>query len=263
MDQAGAGGLETGLEGLDGFESAELGQSNGLLNILAGDLAGGGLLEGVDNILAGGGNLIGLAGEGDSEETGVRVGVVLGRDVELREALGGLGEEREAGGPLDGGLAAEQSSEDGGLGLEASSAKGAGAGEGNYGGAAVLGGDTLLTTEVLASLGGLDLVLAGGGTSGQILEELADPLGNIGGVGAGGDETNVGFGVGILGELSEGITRQVLLVRGGLGGGDGSTQATVEGNTVGGIKGNVLGAGGESQLLVLEEIDDNLLQFVV
>jgi len=78
----------------------------------------------------------------------------------------------------------------------------------------VLGGDTLLTTEVLGSRGGLNRVLAGGGSGGEILEELAHPLGHIGGVGASSDDTDVGLGVGVLGELGEGIARQVLLVRG-------------------------------------------------
>lgn len=191
VDQAGAGGLETSVEGLQGLQGTELGQGNGLLDVLAGDLAGGGLLENVNDVLAGGSNLVSLAGEGDSEETGVRVGEVLGRDVDLVEALGGLGQKGEARSPLDGGLAAEQSSQDGSLGLEASSAESAGTGEGDHDGVAGLGGNALLTAVVLASLGGLDLVLAGGGTGGEILEELANPLGDIGRVGASGDKSDV------------------------------------------------------------------------
>lgn len=263
VDQARAGSLEAGLESLDGLQSAELGQSSGLLDVLAGDLTGGGLLERIDDVLAGGTNLLSLAGQGDGEQTGIGVGQVLGGHVELVEALGGLGQERETGSPLDGGLAAEQGSEDGSLGLVASGAKGAGAGEGNHNGVADLGGDALLTTEVLAGGGGLDLVLAVGGAGGEVLEELARPLADIGGVGAGSNKSNVGLGVGILGVLSKSIGREVLLIGRRRGGGNGGAQATVESDTVGGIKSNVLGVGESGLLVVLEEVADNLVQFVV
>lgn len=263
MDQARAGGLEAGLESLDGLQGAELGQSSGLLDVLAGDLAGGGLLEGIHDVLAGGTNLLGLAGEGDGEQTSVGVGKVLGRHLELVEALGGLGQERETGSPLDGRLAAQEGSKDGSLGLVAGGAEGAGTGEGDHDGVANLGGDALLTTEVLAGRGGLHLVLAGGGAGGEVLEELAHPLVDIGGVGAGGNESNVGLGVGILGELSQGIGREILLVGRVGGGGDGRAQATVESDTVSGIKSDVLGVGESGLLVVLEEVADNLLQLVV
>lgn len=263
MDQTRAGGHETGLESLDGLQSAELGQSGGLLDVLAGDLAGGGLLEGIHDVLAGGTNLLSLAGEGDGEQTSVGVGDVLGRHLELVEALGGLGQERETGSPLDGRLAAQEGSKDGSLGLETGGAKGAGAGESDHDGVADLGGDTLLTTEVLAGSGGLDLVLAGGAAGGEALEELAHPLVDIGGVGTGGNESNVGLGVGILGELSQGVGREVLLVGRVGGGGDGRAQATVESDTVSSIESNVLGVGESGLLVILEEVADNLLQLVV
>lgn len=263
MDQTGASGLKTSVEGLQRLQSTELGQSNGLLDVLAGDLTGGGLLQDVNDVLGGGANLVGLAGESDSEETGVRVGVVLGRDVDLGESLGSLGQKGETRSPLDGGLAAQQSSQNGSLGLEAGGAESAGTGEGDHDSVTGLGGDALLTTEVLASRGGLDAVLAGGSTGGEVLEELTNPLVNIGRVGASGDESDVGLGVGILGELSESIAGEVLLVGGALGGGLGGTQTAVEGNTVGGIDGNALGVGVDGLLLKLEEIADDLAQFVV
>lgn len=263
MNQTGAGSLKTSVKSLERLQSTELGQGNGLLDVLAGDLAGGGLLQSVDDVLAGSANLLGLAGKGDSEEASVGVGVVLGGDVELGEVLGGLGQKGEARSPLDGGLAAQQGSQDGSLGLEASGTKGAGSGEGNHNSVAGLGGNALLTTEILGGNGGLDLVLAGGGTGGEILEELANPLGDIGRVGASSDESDVGLGVGILGELSQSITGDVLLIRGALGRSLGGAQAAVEGNAVSGIDGNVLGVGEDGLLLVLEQIADNLLQFVV
>lgn len=161
MNQTGAGSLKTSVKSLERLQSTELGQGNGLLDVLAGDLAGGGLLQSVDDVLAGSANLLGLAGKGDSEEASVGVGVVLGGDVELGEVLGGLGQKGEARSPLDGGLAAQQGSQDGSLGLEASGTKGAGSGEGNHNSVAGLGGNALLTTEILGGNGGLDLVLAG------------------------------------------------------------------------------------------------------
>lgn len=240
VDQAGAGGLEAGLESLDGLESTELGQSGGLLDVLTSNLASGGLLEGVDDAFTGSANLVGLAGQSDSEKTGVRVSEVLGGNVELGEAVGGLRQERETGGPFDGGFAAQQGGQDGSLGLEASSAECAGTGERNHNGVAGLGRDTLLTTEVLGRLGGLYLELAGGTAGREVLEELAHPLGDVGGAGTSGNESNVRLGIGILGELGQGIGRQVFLVWGAQGRGDGGAQAAVESDAVSGINSHVL-----------------------
>ena len=263
VDETGAGSLKTGLEGLDGLQSAELGESNSLLDVLGGDLTGGGLLEGIDNVLAGGADLVGLAGQGDSEKTGIGVGEVLGRDAEMVEALGGLRQKGEAGGPLDSGLTAQKSSENGSLGLVACGAESAGTGEGDHNSIADLGGNALLTTVVLGGDGGQNAVFAGGVAGRGALEELSNPLRDLSGVGAAGDESNVGFGVGALSELGEGIAGDVLLVRRGLGGGNRGAQTAVESNTVGGIDSNGLRVGVDGLLLVLDEFADNLVQFVV
>lgn len=263
VDKTGSGSLETGLEGLDGLQSAELGEGNGLLDVLGGDLTSGNLLEGVDDVLAGGTNLVGLAGQGDGEQTSIGVGVVLGRDTDLVEALGGLRQKREAGGPLDGRLAAQKSSQNGSLGLVARGAEGAGAGEGDHNSVADLGGNVLLAAEVLGSHGRQDIVLAGGIASGGVLEELTNPLGELSGVGTASDKSNVGLGVGTLGELGQSIAGDVLLEGRSLGGGDGGTQTAVESNAVGSINSNGLRVGVDSLLLVLKEGADNLVQLVV
>ena len=263
VDKAGAGSLKTGLEGLDRLQSAELGEGNGLLDVLGSDLTGGGLLEGVDDVLAGGTDLVGLAGQGDGEKTGIGVGVVLGGNAKLAEALGGLGQKGEAGGPLDSGLAAQKSSENGSLGLVACGAESAGSGESDHNSVADLGGNALLTTVVLGGDGRQNVVFAGGVDGGGVLEELANPLGDLSGVRAGGDQSDVGLGVGTLSELGQGIAGDVLLVGGRLGGGDGGAQTAVESDTVGSIDSNGLRVGVDGLLLVLEELADNLVQLVV
>lgn len=258
-----ASSLKTGLEGLNGLQSAELGEGRSLLDVLAGDLTGGGLLEGIDDVLAGSANLVGSTGKSNGEETSVGVRDVLGGDVELGEALSGLGKERETGGVFNGGLAAEKSSKNGGLGLVASGTESAGSRESNSDSVAGLGWDSLLTTEVLGSHGRLDLVLASGTTGGETGEELAYPLGDVGRVGTSGNEGDIRLGVSVLGELSQGVAGEVLLEGSGLAGGDGGTQTAVEGNAVGSINRNGFGVRVDGLLLVLEELADKLAQFVV
>lgn len=263
VDQGRARGLQTGLEGLDRLEGTELGQSNCLLDLIAGNLTSSGLLEGVDDVLAGGGNLTGVSGKRNGEETGVRVGVVLGRGTDLREALGGLGQERGARGPLDGRLTTKERGEDGSLGLVASGAECAGTREGDHEGVSGLAGDALLTTVVFRSNLVLDLVLAGAAASaGELLEELTGPLGELGRVGTATDKSNVGLGVGVLGELREGLHVEVFLKGDGGVRGDVLTQTAVESKTVGGIDSQALSVGGKGCLLVLEEGKDVLIQFV-
>lgn len=262
VDQTGSSDLQTGLEVLAGLEGAELGQSGGLLDVLAGNLASGDLLEGVYNVLAGGSDLVGLAGDGDGEETGVGVGEVLGGDLDLGESGGGLAQQREARSPLDGGLTTQEGSQNGRLGLVAGGAKGTGAGESNDDGVAVLAGDALLTTEVLGGSAATGLELVGGDAGGQLAEELVHPLGQLGGVGAAGDNGDIGLRVGALGELSNTLCGQVLLVRGGGGGSDVLTETTVEGQAVDGVDGQSLGVLKQSLLLVFDEVDDELVELI-
>lgn len=91
VDKGRAGGFQTGSDVLEGFEGAELGERRGLLDVFGGHLTGSHLSEHVGNVLAALCNLISPSGESNGQETSVRVGVVLRRDVELREALRGLG----------------------------------------------------------------------------------------------------------------------------------------------------------------------------
>lgn len=262
VDQGRARGLQTSLEGLDRLEGTELGQGSCLLDLIAGDLTSSGLLESVDDVLAGSSNLAGVSGKRNGEETGVRVGVVLGRGTDLREALGGLGQERGARGPLDGGLTTQEGGEDGSLGLVASGAECAGTREGDHESVAGLAGDALLTTVVFRSNLVLNLVLAGAASAGELLEELTGPLGELSRVGAATDKSNVGLGVGVLGELGEGLHVEVFLKWDGGVRGDVLTETTVESNTVGGIDSQALSVGGKGCLLVLEEGKDVLIQFV-
>lgn len=259
--QGGARGLKPGLEGLHRLESTELGQSSGLLDLLVGNLTSSNLLDSISDVLAGSGDLAGISGKRNSEETGVRVGVALGRDTELSEALGGLGQEREARGPLDGRLATKEGSEDSNLGLVARGPECAGAGEANHDSVFGLVGDALLTTVVLRGTLVLDLVLAGGASGRKPLEELTNPPRKLRGVGAAADESNVGLGVGILGELGESLDGEVFLKRDGGVRGDVVTETAVESQAVGGIDTKVLGVSRDSLLSELEEVGNELVQF--
>ena len=188
------------LGGLRLVENVELGLGNGLGDVLIADGAGSDALESLDGLLGGLANGRGRAGKGDGQETGVRVDEVAGHSVGSRGS-GNLGEEGESRRPLDGRLAAEKGSEDGGLGA------GGGGGESDSDGIAGAALNALLSTVVGGS-GGLDGLLAG---SRNLVEELGGPLaqGALGGTVA--DESNVGLGVDLLGERGDGVFVKVAL----------------------------------------------------
>lgn len=242
---------------LVGVQGGELGVGNGLLDILLADVAAGDALENLDGLLGtladGGGG----TGKLDGQKAGVGVGEVGGVDREARGAGGGLGEEAEAGSPLDGGLAAEEGGENGDLRLGRVDA---GAGESNDDGVSGTAARSLLTTKVLAGLGLEGLAASGG--RGDVLEELANPLGEGVGSGTVGDDGDVGLGVDNVGEAGNVLLVQVLLVGSRRAGVEGGTEASVEGDGMGVIEGNGGGIGVEGGLLGVEDTLDILVELV-
>lgn len=264
VDEGRSSQLHAGGEVLTRLQSAESGKGSGLLDLLRGDLTGSNLLDGLDDLL---GSLTdrfaGLACNGDVEETSVGVGDVLGRDVDTWDTLSGLGEDRGARRPLDAGLATEEGSEDRELRLVASGAKSAGSGEANHDAVARDVADTLLTAIVLSLLGRNGGERTRGMGGGDVLEEFTNPLGDIrAGVGAAGNDGNGRFGIGSLGELSNGLSIDVLADGDRGGGGQWVSKATVESNVVHGFPslGGVVGSNGV--LAELDVFEDQFLQFV-
>lgn len=262
IDKSRASGLQTSLQVLKRLKGTELGQRSSLVDILTGHLASGNLVKNLHSLLAGRVNLVGLSGDGDGEETRVGVCVVLGRGANLREALGGLGQEREARGPLDGRLPAKERGEDGDLGPVATGAEGAGTRECNHEGIAGLRRDTLLAAKVLRGDVWLDAVLAGTGRAGEFLEELTNPLRHVSRVGAAADKGNVGLRISLLGEFGESIHIEVLLNWDVEARDDVLTQTAVESQAVGDIVSQSLCVGRNSILLKPQELDNMLVQFM-
>jgi len=100
LDKTSTSKLNGGLGRLTVLELLELSKSLGLGKVFAADTAGDGL-EGVNDGLGVGGNVVGGARKGDAEKTGVGEDVALGLDLEVGGALGGLEELAGASGPLD------------------------------------------------------------------------------------------------------------------------------------------------------------------
>lgn len=238
INQGRAGKLNTGVKDLSGLECAELGQGDSLLDFLGGDLTGSDLLESIGSALGDSGNRVGLARDGNGEETGVRVGVVLGRNLDA-VALGGLPDEREARSPLDRRLASQQSSQNSNLRLVSRGAVLTGAGEADNDGVSGLAGSALLTTVELAGYVLLDLELTGRCGRGVLAKELAHPFGNLCRIGADGDKSNVGFGIGALGEFSNTLAGNIRLYGGGRGGVKALTKAAVESSCMSRVQGHI------------------------
>lgn len=116
LDETSTSKLKGSLGRLAVLEFLELGKGLSLGEVLVADTAGD-RLQGVDDRLGALSNVISSAGEGDAEETGVRVDFTLGLDLEGGRALSGLEEAAGARGPLDARGATEKGSENGGLGL--------------------------------------------------------------------------------------------------------------------------------------------------
>lgn len=235
VDQGGTGQGDAGVAGL-ASQGIELGLGNGLADILLGNRALGNALESLDGLLGGLADGRSRSRELDGQETGVGVGQVGSGNGNARGVGGNLGEQGESSRPLDGGLTAQESSQDGNLRL---GSRVAGAGEGNHHRVAVGKAGSLLTTEVL---GGLVLQsLAALGSRGDVLEELADPLRQVVGGSAIGDHSNVGLGVGDIGIAGNVLLVEVSLVGGRGGQVQGSTKTVVEGDGVGTVEGQSTG----------------------
>ena len=244
---------ETSAGNLAGGEEVELGLGDSLGEVLLGDTTSSNSLETLDGLngdLADGGT---LAGDLDGEETSIGVGVVGGEGLGAGVGGGGLGEKAETGGPLDVGGTAEETDEDGSLGL--AGAKG-NTGETDDDGVLSVLGNALLTTEVL---GGSVVQVAGAG-GGNTLEEGLNPLLETGLAGTVGDNGNVGLVVGEVGEGSDRVLVQVGRGRGVDGRVEGRAEAVVESDGVGGIEGN--GGRVELSLLGVDAVLDELVELV-
>lgn len=224
--------------------------------MLAGDLAGSNLLDGVNGSLGSLSNGLGRAGDGGVQKTSVGVDGTGGLDLGGGSGLG-LAEDGEAGGPLDGGLATEQGAEDSNLGLVELAGEGAGAGEGNDEGVAAVVSEALLTAVVLGLLAALAELLEGRGR--DVVEELANPLGELAVVGAVGDNGEVGLCVCALGKVLDGLGVEVLGVGGGRGRGGRVAEAAVEGEAVGRVDGHLDGAADEALVGEVDQGEDLLV----
>ena len=232
VDNAGANKVKARLAELCSVESIELGAGDRLGNLLLGHGAVGNALQSLNGSLGTGTNRGSRARQLNSQEAGIRVRNVGSRHVQANHVRGGLGEQAVAGRPLDGGLAAEESGQDSDLGLGRSVG---GPRESNDHGIATGVGCALLTTVVLGRSSVKLLARLGRGL--HVIEELADPLGDILRAGAVGDEGKRRLGVDSIGEASNVLLVQVLLGRRRRGGVDGGTQTSVEGNRVGVVEG--------------------------
>lgn len=204
------------------FELLELGRSTGLREVFVRDLSFRDLSEGVDSPFGAGADVVCVrTGNGDMEEAGVGVHRGFGSDGEARHIGGRFGEEGEARGPLDGGLATEQSGQHGYFGFVEAACQRARAGKGEDHGIAIAVGDAFLTAIVL----GLVFVDEAGDVAwwgaAQGWEEVRDPALEVGVLGAVGNDGDVGFAVGEGGVGGNRIVREVLLKGAGGGGVDG------------------------------------------
>lgn len=255
VDKAVARELETSADILTVLKLLELGTSLSLSDLLAADLTSGDALDGLNGGLGGLSDGMGGAGDGGVQKTSIGVDGAGGLDLGGGGSLG-LAEDSETGGPLDGRLATKESAKDSNLWLVELASEGAGAGEGNDEGVATVVGKALLTTVVLGLLGTLAELLERGGR--DVVEELANPLGELAVVSTVGDNGEVGLGVCALGEVGDGLGVEVLGVGGLRGGGGRVAEAAVEGEAVGRVDGHVDGAAGEA---LVGEVDqgENLL----
>lgn len=254
-DQLSTSGDNAGTGGFAGREEVELGLGDGLCEILLGDRAVSNGLDSLDSLLGSGFDAGSGAADGDGEETSVRVGVVLGISLNTGGVGGSLGEEGEASGPLDVGLTTEESGKDGNLGLVVAEG---GTGEGDNVGVLSGAGSALLTTEVLAS-GGVKLQLARAG-GGNGLEEGIGPLVQVGLGSAISHQGNVGLVEDSLGVRGNAVLVQVRAQGGGGGREERFTKASVEGNRVSRVKGDVQGA--DAGLLHVENLLNLLVELV-
>lgn len=258
LDETSTSGDKSSTELLNLLERAVLGTGNSLGDVLLGNGAFRDRLDDLDGLSSGAANSLSWAREADGKETGVGVGGVDGRNAGAWGGCGGLCEEGESWGPLDGGLAAQKSSEDSHLWLVGgASSEGCGAWEGNnvgVGGAGV--GNALLTAVVLGCWARkLNLW-----SSLDITEEFANPLGELSLSSSVGDNSDVGLGVSRLGELGDALLIQVLGEWGCGSWAQWCTETAVECDVVDRVGGDLGGVGCGSGLL---EVDGVLNLLVV
>lgn len=254
MDKSVTGEFETSADVLAVLKLLELGGSLCLGDLLARDFASSDLLDGIDGGLGGSGDTLCGAGDGSVKKTSIRVNSAGGGD--LGAGSCSVAEDGEARRPLDGGLSSKEGAEDSNLGLVELAGEGAGAGESNDHGVATIVSNAFLTTVVLGLLrASIRLIRSRGG---DIIEELVHPLGELAVVCTVGNNSEVGLGIGDLGEVLDALSIQVLCVRSLRCGGGGHTEATVESQAVGRVGGHV-GDAGEEALVGQMDQRQNLL----
>ncbi|KAB5583682.1 hypothetical protein GE09DRAFT_308169 [Coniochaeta sp. 2T2.1] len=235
-DQLSASGDDASSAGLANRQKVEPGVGNGLGDILLRDVSVGDALEGLDRLLGCLLDATGRARDGDGEETGVRVGVVVGGGRDTGRAGGSLGEEGEASGPLDVALAAEKGGEDRDLGL---AVRQGGTGESDDVSVCAGTAGARLAAEVLAGSGVEAQVARAGGGNG--LEEGLAPLGELGLSGTIGHQGDVALVVDGLGIACDRVLVQVGAEGSGARRVESGAEAGVESNGVSGVKGEGCG----------------------
>ena len=257
VDDTGSNHVQRGLTQLSLVQGIELGVGNGLGHILLANRAIGNALQGLDSRLSTLADSSGRARELDSQETGIRVSQVRSRDGKTSDVRGGLREQAVSRSPLDSRLTTEERSQDGNLRLRGSVGR---AGEGNNHGIASGVACPLLTAVVLGRLR-VEL-LAGLRLGLDILEELANPLGEVLGGSTIRDQGQVRLRVDSVGEAGNVLLVQILLGGGGGRRVDGSTKAGVERNGVGVVESDGRDIGVESGLLESEHALNLLVKLV-
>ena len=257
VDNAGADEVESRLPQLGLIEGVELGVGNSLGNVLLGYLAVGNALQGLDSSLSTLTDRSGSTRQLNSEETSIGVRDIRGGEREAGDVRRGLGEEAVSGRPLDGRLTTQQGGQHGNLGLGRSVA---GAGEGDDHGVSTGVACPLLTAVVLGSL--RTELLAGLGRGRYILEELANPLGQVLGSSAISHESQVGLHVDSVREAGNVLLVHVLAIRRGRRGVDRGAEAIVEGDGVGVVESDSRDIVVEAVLLESQNALNVLMEFV-
>ena len=262
VDQARSRQLQPRHDILPLLQRLELGIRNGLLDVFCSDLSARNLANGADRGRGCHSHALRRARDRNVKQSGVRVRCVCSADIGAGTRSFGLREQREARGPLDAGLPAQEGCEDLEFRLVCRSrGEGRRAVECQDHGVSSIVRDALLTAIV--SRGGT----LGGGKGFRrarraVGEELLDPIAEIGMRGAVGDDDNVGLGVGDLREGLQALNGEVFCQRGRRGRMKGCAEATVEGNTVGRVESEGFGRAKEVFLRYLDDREDFFVEFM-
>jgi hypothetical protein len=219
--------------GLAGRQKVELGLGDGLDHILLRNLALGNALQSLDRLLRRFPDSTPGASNLDSKETAIRVRVIGSLDSRAGVRRRDLGEDAEAGRPLDRRLAAEEADQNGGF--RAAGAE-SGAGEGDDDRVEAVPGSSRLSPVVFGRIR-VQLAL---GLGGDLLKEGFEPLLKTTLASTVGNDGDVGLSVGRLSESGD-----VVLVQIGPNGRfrrgvKRVTETSVEGNGVGGVEGDAI-----------------------